>query len=75
VSCVAVEVYISTASVARVTGSAHAGSSFLHQIHPAAHFVPPHQCRVERLQQVAHSVRLLEAGVEHQPRLKVMMVV
>ena len=37
-----------------------------YQIHPAANFIPPHQLGIKRLQQVAHSVRLLEAGVEPQ---------
>jgi hypothetical protein len=35
----------------------------LHQIDPAAHFVPPHRFRVERLQQVAEIIGLLDAGV------------
>ena len=38
----------------------------LDQIHTAADLVPPHQCLVERLQQVADCVRLLESGVEPQ---------
>ncbi len=38
----------------------------LHQIHPAADFVLPHQRRVERLQQVADGIGLLKAGVEPQ---------
>ena len=35
----------------------------LRQVHPAADFVSAHHRRVERLQQVAHSVRLLHAMV------------
>lgn len=38
----------------------------LHQIHPAADLVLPHQRRVERLQQFADGARLLGAGVEPQ---------
>ena len=36
----------------------------LHQIHSVANFVPPHQCRVKRLQQIADGIRLLESGVK-----------
>ena len=38
----------------------------LHQVHSAAHLIPPHQHRVERLQQVADRVGFLHAGVEPQ---------
>jgi len=38
----------------------------LHQIHPAADLVLPHQRRVEQLQQVADGIGLLKAGVEPQ---------
>jgi len=38
----------------------------LDQIHTAANLVPPHECRVEQLQQVADGVCLLESGVEPQ---------
>ena len=36
----------------------------LDQIYPVAHFEPPHEGGIQRLQQVADGVRLLEAGVE-----------
>jgi DNA-binding sugar fermentation-stimulating protein len=36
----------------------------LHQIHPAADLISPHQVGDERFQKVADAVRLLKAGVE-----------